>query len=59
MKVGKTEEGLYTEFVVFVEICEWAVISKSFGLNKKKTQQTAVVGKHSDHFLFIYLFIYF
>ncbi len=35
VKTGKTE-GLYTEFVVFVEIYEWAVISKSFGLNKKK-----------------------
>ncbi len=36
VKTGKTEEGLYTEFVVFVEIYEWAVISKSFGLNKNK-----------------------
>ncbi len=36
MKIGKTEEGLYTEFVVFVEIYEWAGIYNSLGLNKIK-----------------------
>ncbi len=32
-------EGLYREFVVFVEIHEWVVISKSLGLNKKKRRR--------------------
>ncbi len=36
IKIRKTEERLYIEFVMFVEIYEWAVISKSVGLNKKK-----------------------
>ncbi len=36
VKIGITREGLYTEFVVFVEIYEWVVISISLGSNKKK-----------------------
>ncbi len=48
--IGKTKEELYIEFVVFVEKYEWAVISKSLGLNKTNTEDS-IVGKHSSHFL--------
>ncbi len=50
MKVGKTEERLYTESVVLVEIYEWAVISKPLGLNKKKHSRQQQRGNTSATF---------
>ncbi len=42
VKTGKTEEGLYIEFVMFVEIYEWGVISKSLGLNRQNTDDSTL-----------------
>ncbi len=47
---SRIDYWLNIEFVVSVEIYDWVVISESLDLNEKK-QKTAVVGKHSSHFL--------